>query len=483
MPLDGDVGLLLPEIIVTLAAVVALATGLRPQAGRAPAVWAFLGVTAAALLLLIGEGRGQAVEIWSGTVLVDGFARLFKLVFLVIAGLTVLVAADYVRRRGIPPGEFYLLLLLATVGMMFMAGSLNLLTIYLGLECLSLASYSLSGLLRRDARSTEAALKYILIGAISSGTILFGMSLVFGATGSLHLGEVSQAVSSATGMTPVLLAGMMFLVVGLGVKMAAVPFHMWAPDVYDGAPAPVAAFLITGSEAAAFAAALRIFLVGLPSLRAEWTAVFVTLAVITMTFGNISAIVQTRIRRLLAYSAVAQAGYVMVGLAIASDAAVSAMLYYLIAYAFTTIGAFTVVILLARHQPADEIQDFRGLGQRAPLFALALTIFMLSFIGIPPTAGFFGKFYLFQAAVGAGMPWLAVIMVINGIISIPYYWGVVRTMYLSEAEDRSPLEAPWGLRWATVIGLGATLVLGLFPDALVRVVNAIQVVPGLPIAF
>ena len=414
--------------------------------------------------------------------MVDGFANLFKEIFLVVGALTVLVSMDYVARNGIPAGEFYILILLATVGMMFMAGSLNLLTIYLGLECLSLASYSLAGMLRRSAKSTEASLKYILIGAISSGIVLFGMSLLFGAAGSLHLREIAAAIGTNGAMAPVLVAGMMFLVAGFGVKMAAVPFHMWAPDVYHGSPAPVAAFLITASEAAAFAAALRIFLVGLPALQPEWTTVFIVLAVISMTVGNVTAILQTNMRRMLAYSAVAQAGYIMVGLAVASDRAVSAMLYYLIAYAFMTIGAFAVVILLGRRHPAEEIRDFRGLSQRAPLFALALTIFLLSLIGIPPTAGFFGKFYLIQAAVAADLTWLAVVMMINSIISIPYYWGVVRTMYLAEAEDKEPLPAPAGLRWAAVIGLAGTLVLGLFPDAVVQIVSAVQVAPELFLA-
>lgn len=411
--------------------------------------------------------------------MVDGFANLFKAVFIAIAALIVLVSFDYVDKNRLPAGEFHLLILLATVGMMFMAGSLNLITIYLGLECLAMASYALTGLLRGSARSTEASLKFVLIGAISSGVVLFGMSLIFGVTGSVHLSEINTVLAAGTSMQPVLLAGVMFLVAGLGVKMAAVPFHMWAPDVYHGSPAPVAAFLITASEAAAFAAALRIFMVGLPALQGQWTMIFITLAVITMTFGNISAIVQTNMRRMLAYSAVAQAGYIMVGLAVASERAVSAMLYYLIAYAFTTIGAFAVVILLGRYYPAEEIKDFQGLGRRSPLFALTLTVFMLSLIGLPPTAGFFGKFYLFQAAVGEGLAWLALIMVVNSIISIPYYWGIVQTMYLREGESTETLAAPAGVRWTAAIGLAATLVLGLFPEQVVQIVNAIQVVPSL----
>src|SRR5690606_27308169 len=477
MPVDGSLGLILPEIVLAVAGMVVLAAGLTWRRSRLPGILAILGIAASAAALA-SRVWGQTAEIWSGTVMVDGYANLFKAIFLGVAALTVLVSMDYVHRNRLPAGEVYLLLLLATMGLTCRTGSLNLLTIYVGLECLSLASYSLAGMLRKSPRSTEAALKYILIGAISSGIVLFGMSLLFGVAGSTHLRDIAAALNSNPAMAPVLVAGMMFLIAGFGVKMAAVPFHMWAPDVYDGSPAPVAAFLITASEAAAFGAALRIFLVGLPALADEWRTVFIVLAVISMTVGNITAILQTNMRRMLAYSAVAQAGYIMVGLAVASDRAVSAMLYYLIGYAFMTIGAFAVVILLGRQHPSEEISDFKGLGQRAPFFALALTIFLLSLIGIPPTAGFFGKFYLIQAAVGADLTWLAVVMMINSIISIPYYWGVVRTMYLREADDKAPLPAPAGLRWAAVIGLAGTLILGLFPDTVVQIVSAVQVAPA-----
>lgn len=476
MPVDGSLTLILPELIVAATGLLALAAGLFTRNPRLPGMATLLGLVAAGYVLAT-RIVGETAEIWSGTVLVDGFSTLFKAIFLIIAVLTVIVSFDYVRRNDLPTGEFHLLLSLATVGMMFMAGTLNLITLYLGLECLSLASYSLTGMLRGSVRSTEASLKFILIGAISSGIVLFGMSLIFGVTGSVHLGTINEAVGGATAMQPVLLAGMMFLITGFGVKMAAVPFHMWAPDVYEGAPVPVASFLITASEAAAFAGALRVFMVGLPAFQGQWTNIFIVLAIVTMTFGNISAISQTSIRRMLAYSAVAQAGYILIGFAVASDLAVSAMLYYLIAYAFMTIGAFAVVILLGRHHTSEKIADFRGLGRRAPLFALTMAVLMLSLIGLPPTGGFFGKFYLFQAAVQEGMAWLAIVMVVNSIISIPYYWGVVRTMYLQEHEQPAPLRAPAGVLWTAAIGLVVTVALGLFPEQVIQVVNAIQVVP------
>lgn len=478
MPVDGSLRLLLPELVVALTGALALAAGLATKRPRVVGVVSLTGLTAAGYLL-VTQVAGQTVQLWSGTVLIDAFSTTFKGIFLVVAALVVVACFDDAEQGRLPAGEFHMLVLLATVGMMFMAGSLNLLTIYLGLECLALASYALAGLLRNSDRSTEAALKYVLIGAISSGIILFGMSLVFGVAGSLHLGEIGAAIALGTSLKLVLLAGMVFLIAGFGVKMAAVPFHMWAPDVYHGSPAPVAAFLIAASEAAAFAAALRIFAVGLPALQDEWRSVFVVLAVLTMTIGNLAAMAQTNMRRMLAYSAVAQAGYMMIGLAVASERAVSAMVYYMVAYAFATVGAFAIVMLMGKRHPAEDIADYRGLSRRAPLFALALAFFMLSFIGIPPTAGFFGKFYLFQAAVAEGLPWLALAMVLNSVISIPYYWGVVQTMYLRDGEQAEPLPAPGGLRWAAAIGFVATVVLGLFPDQAVQLVSAVHVLPAL----
>jgi len=478
MPVDGSLRLLLPELVVALTGVLALSAGLVSRRAHVPGFISLAGLALAGFFLAT-EVAGWTAQLWSGTVLVDGFSTVFKAIFLGVAALVVLASLDYLEHHRLPAGEFFLLVLLATVGMMFMAGSLNLLTIYLGLECLALASYALAGFLRHSDRSTEAAVKYVLIGAISSGIILFGMSLVFGVAGSVHLADVAAALASASSLQPALLAGMVFLIAGFGVKMAVVPFHMWAPDVYHGSPAPVAAFLIAASEAAAFAAALRIFIVGLPALQEHWRSAFILLSVLTMTIGNVAAITQSNMRRMLAYSAVAQAGYLLVGLAVGTERAVAAMIYYMVAYAFATVGAFAVVMLLGKYYPNEEIADFRGLSRRSPLFASALAVFMLSFIGIPPTAGFFGKFYLFQAAVAEGFTWLALVMVLNSVISIPYYWGVVQAMYLRDGAAPDPLPAPGGLRWATAIGFGATLLLGLFPDQAVQLVSAVHVVPAL----
>lgn len=471
MPADFSLRLILPELIVAATGLAVLAADLWMKDKRRLGQLGIIGLVIA--LLSLPAVFGQVAELWSRTVLVDGFANFFKVVFITIGALILLTSFDYLQKNNIPAGEFYVLVIFATLGMMFMAGSLNLLTIYLGLETLSLASYALTGMLRQDARSSEASIKYILIGGMTSAIVLFGMSLVYGVTGSLHLGDIAAALSAGTDYGSILLAGIIFLIAGFGVKVAAVPFHMWAPDIYHGAPTPVSAFLITASEGAAFAALIRIFLVGLPSMEPQWTTLFAVLAVITMTLGNVAAITQTQVKRMMAYSAVAQAGYVLVGLAVATPLAVSAMLYYLLAYALMTIGVFAVIILMNNHRDADLITDFAGLSQKSPWFAAGLTIYLLSLVGTPPTAGFFGKFYLFQSAVAADLSWLAVIMVINSAISVPYYFSLIRQMYLAEASDPTPVRAPSHLRWALAITLVGTLVLGLFPETFVSWVSTI----------
>lgn len=457
-----NLSLLLPELVLVATGVALVLVDLFTERKRVLVSVGLAGVLLALAALI--PGFGTSAPIWSDMIQVDSFAAFFKVVFLAVAALVLLVSLEYVERERIQAGEFYALLLFATLGMFLMASSLNLLTIYLGLELLALSSYALVGLLKRDARSVEASIKYFLIGAMTSAVLLFGISLIYGVTGTTQLPQVAAALAAGTASQPVLLAGMLFLLAGLAFKVAAFPFHMWAPDTYDGSPTPISAFLITGSEAAGFAALLRVFLVGLPGLADQWAWIFAVLAVLTMTYGNVTAIAQTGIKRLMAYSAIAQAGYVLVGLAVANGQGAAAMLYYLLVYAFMTVGAFAVIILLSNHGEGEEISDFRGLGQRSPVFAWALVIYFLSLIGIPPTAGFFGKLGLFNAAIAADMTWLAVVMVINSVISAPYYFKVIRTMFLEEADQPDLLRAPASLTWAMAITLAVTLTLGILPE-------------------
>ncbi len=389
----------------------------------------------------------------AGMLVVDLLAVLLKITFIAVGIGVALLGVDFAARRGLPVGEFFALMLFAVLGMMLMAASRDLIMIYLGLETTAISCYALAGLLRDDPKSGEAALKYFLTGALASAIILFGMALVYGGTGTTNLSALPGhgAVLLGEGglfpqAKPIALVGLVMLIAGFGFKLAAVPFHFWAPDAYEGAPTPVTAFLSVGPKAAAFAAALRIFgpvlMISGPARAGGPTStvlalLFTILAVVTMTVGNLTAMNQKNIKRMLAYSSIAHAGYLMVGFAVASPIGYAAMIYYLLAYAATNLGAFAVVVWLNNQGTGDDISDYAGLGRRAPLAALAMVICFLSLIGIPPTAGFFGKFYLFLAAIGGGMTWLAVVMVINSAISVGYYYGVVRQLYLVGGGTRS----------------------------------------------
>jgi len=464
--------LVLPELVLagTALAVLLLDLFLAPDRRRLTAYLGLAGtaaaLAAAAWLWVALEGgtgpatiAAKAAPI-AGMLRLDTFALVFKLLFLAIGLLVVLLSIDFVERRGLPVGEFYSLLLFAVLGMMLMAASRDLVMIYLGLETTSIASYALAGLLRRDLRSGEAALKYFLTGALASAVILFGMSLIYGATGSTDLAALMTSSTVRAGTAawfgPVALAGLVLLIVGFGFKVAAVPFHFWAPDAYEGAPTPVTTFFSVGPKAASFAVLLRVFgpvlgpaggwSTAMPGAGALPT-LFAVLAVVTMTVGNLTALSQRNIKRMLAYSSIAHAGYALVGLAVAAadPRGLAAIIYYLLAYAAMNTGAFAVVIWLNNRGTGDDVADYVGLGRRAPLAAIALVVCFLSLIGIPPTAGFFGKFYLFLAAIGGGMTWLAVVMVVNSAISVGYYYSVVRNMYLrAEAATEADGAVPAG---------------------------------------
>lgn len=469
-----DYSLLLPELILTGVGLLLILVDAFSSDKRSVTFVGFLG-TAAALIAAITL-FGNSERIWFGMIQVDDFAVFFKVVFLSILAALFLFSGEYLEKRRVKYGEFYILSTFATLGAMLMASSYNLITIYLGLELLTISSYVLTGMLKNDARSSEASLKFFLVGALTSGVILYGISLLYGLGGTTDLAVIAQRIAESQN-SALVIAATVFVIAGFGFKVAAVPFHMWAPDAYDGAPTPTSAFLITASEAAGFAALLRILVVGLAPVAGTWQLAIAILAAVTMTYGNVTAILQTRTKRMLAYSAIAQAGYVLVGIAVASQASVSGMLFYLFVYAFMTIGAFAVVIMLGNHIPSEEIEDFKGLAQRAPGFALAMAVLLVSLVGIPPTAGFFGKFVLFRSAVEGGFTWLAQLMVLNSVISVPYYYRVIRNMYVSEAERPAPLAAKTGVKVVLGVSVAVTLVLGIFPEPLVRFLTTVQLMP------
>src|SRR6185369_8011928 len=374
----------------------------------------FIGVVAAAVL--VGTGWGGSMEAFNGSVVQDNFATFFKIIFLVSAGLAILISDQYMEREECNHGELYPLILFTVVGMMLMAAGTDLMTIFLGLEVMSVSLYVLGGFNRANLKSNEAGLKYFLLGAFSTGFLLYGMALTYGATGTTRIAKIAVQVSQIglPASNIMLLSGMLLMMTGFAFKVAAAPFHMWTPDVYEGAPTPMTAFMSAGRKAAGFAAALRIFLVALPTLQVEWSQVLWILAVLTMTVGNITALRQDNIKRMLAYSSIAHAGYCLVGFAAGNGTGTAGTLFYMLSYTFMNIGAFAIIILVGKKGEANgNVQDFAGFGVKHPVLAVAMSIFLFSLAGMPPTAGFIGKFYLFSGAIQNGYIWLAVIGVLN----------------------------------------------------------------------
>ncbi len=417
---------------------------------------------------------GTALFSFSETFAIDNYALFFNFIFLLSTGLTILISHSYVKREEINYGEYYALLLFSTIGMMLMASGADLLNIYIGLEVMSISIYILTGFKRSKLISNEASLKYFLLGAFATGFLLYGISIVYGSTGAIQLKQIAGFIAGKGGaLDPVLLMGIGLIIIGLGFKVASVPFHAWVPDVYEGAPTAITAFMSVGPKAAGFAAFLRIFMTAFGSTHDEWQKIIYVLAVLTMTIGNVVAISQTNIKRMLAYSSIAHAGYLLIALVAANNMGVSGTLFYLLAYVFMNIGAFAIVIVLSRK--GDEfiqINDYAGLGYKHPLLAIAMTLFMLSMAGIPPMGGFVGKFYIFSAAMKSGYVGLAVIGVINSVISVYYYLRITVVMYMKEpTRDFHPLTISPLIVAAIVISVVGTLQLGIFPSKVMEIVQ------------
>ena len=408
----------------------------------------------------------------------DGYAMFLKLVILSAAALAILFSVEYAERTGLPQGEYYTLLLLSTTGMMLMVAAINLMTIFVALEILSIALYVLVGLNRADRRSGEAALKYFLLGAFASGFLLYGMALVYGQAGTTALAGIRQHVTSLGGQFPLLLAmGLGLMIVGFGFKVALVPFQWWTPDAYEGAPTSVTAFMSVGAKVAGFAALGRVVLYAFGEMWPEWSWLLAGLAALTMMVGNLAALRQTNLKRMLAYSSIAHAGYILIGLAAANRAGVAAVLFYLFAYAFMNVAAFAVIIAVGRSQgggdgQGETLDDFAGLAARQPGLAAVMAILMLSLAGVPPLAGFLAKLYAFGAAVEAGLVWLAALGVINSVVSAYYYLRVVATMYMREsaAEDceAEPAPASPALRVGLALAAVVVVLLGLWPAPIIN---------------
>jgi NADH-quinone oxidoreductase subunit N len=481
----SDFYYILPELVLTAGSLLLLIVDVllpKSRGGAAPLAWVtilVLGATAVAL----GPFASTHVEVAGGLLAVDRFGLYFKIVFLFAAAVTVLMSIPYLEVEGArSPGEYYFLVLCATLGMMIMAGGIDLITIFIGLETMAVSFYILAGFIKPSQRSNEAAVKYFLLGAFSLGILLYGMSLMYGLSGTTNLRRMAPLLGTIHD-DPRLVLAVILVVAGVGFKIAAVPFHMWAPDVYEGAPTPITAFLSVGSKAASFAMLLRIFLEGLPGSSVDWRVLFWVLSIVTMTAGNVAAVTQSNMKRMLAYSSIAHAGYLMMGVVAGTSRGVTAMLIYLVVYSFMQLGAFAVIVLLRRQDVVgDELKDFSGLHFRNPFAAFAMLIFMLSLGGIPPTAGFMGKFWLFGAAIDAGYYWLAMIGVLNSAISLYYYVRVVVFMYIkTERAGSEPTMSP-ALGFALAVAVAATLILGVYPRLLFDAAEASARTLGAPIA-
>lgn len=515
---DINYFILLPEIIIAIAAVVVMMMDGLDR--RAEQRWMTGGVSLASMIAagaacvwLWGEGTGimgGRDTAWGGMIVLDTLRLSFTLVFLLVSALTVLISMIWMERESLPAGEFHSLLLFATLGMMLMASGGDLVIIFLGLEILSIATYVMAGFRRTDLRSNESALKYFILGSFSSAFLLYGMALIYGATatansaGSTNIRMIAERIPESL-YPPLLFAGAAMMLIGFGFKVATAPFHVWTPDVYEGAPTPVTAWMAAGPKAAGFAAFLRVFVFGFPivavatgtgavsntgiDLNSAWVNALMVLAVLTMTLGNVVAVVQTNVKRMLAYSSIAHAGYALVGFVAAGlaknevdqSAAIGAVCFYMLTYAVMNLGAFAVVTLIARsNDRRTEYEDYTGIGFKAPVLAFALSLFLLSLLGVPLTAGFMGKVMVFKAALQQAsehpaLYWLVVIGVLNTAISVYYYLGLIVTMFFRERASQwsAPRVTP-ALTVALVLAVVGVLYLGIFPNSVINLFQTAQ---------
>ncbi len=455
-----------PELIMTISATMLLILELI---FKNKGILAFIGIiTAAAVLYTLPMSYG---ETFGGMFISDTYSTYFKVIFIINLILTILVSLKYIQRQKAEYGEYYSLLLFATSGMMLMASAKDLIILYLGLELMALSTYILAGIKRHDIKSNEAAIKYFLLGAFSSALFLYGISLLYGMTTTTDIYKIAEHLKT-TEATTTLLLSMILITVAFSFKIAAAPFHMWAPDVYEGAPTSITAFMSVGPKAAGFAVIGRVFYIAFQSIQTDWTPILIGIAILTMAVGNVLAIVQTNIKRMLAYSSIAHAGYMLIGIITGTNEGLGAMMVYLLIYAFMNIGAFAIVILLEKSSELEikrgiDIKDYEGLAKSHPIVAALMLVFMFSLTGIPPTAGFIGKFNLFMAAINAGYTWLVVIAVIFSAISAYYYLRVVMNMYMKEMKEEAAISLSPSLGLAILITVIMVFVIGIMPSVVI----------------
>lgn len=463
---------ILPETILLVAALLILTLEIFKIPKRKAMPYVGIGGLAIAGYFSLANW-GTSKLLFGGLILLDSFSTFFDVLFLGVGISAVLISREYlIRKGGDERGEYYGLILFATIGMMLMTRANDLIMVFLGLELLSIALYVLVGFLRHDALSNESGLKYLLLGAFSTGFFLFGIALVYGATGTTNFNGIAAAISEGGVISGTFLAlGVGLLLVGFAFKVAVVPFHMWAPDVYQGAPTTMTAFLSTGPKAAGFGALLRVFFLAFPTVHPDWQSLMWVLAAFTMTVGNISALAQSNVKRMLAFSGVAHAGYLLVGVLVLTESSVAGVLFYLLVYSAMNLGAFAVVSLVEKGEKGVLFSDFKGLASRHPWLAAVLALFMISLAGFPPTAGFVAKYAVFSAAMEKGFVWLIVIAVLNTLVSVYYYVRLVVNMYMQEEDVELPTFSSVGS--AFVLGVLALIIVlfGLMPSWLLDTSN------------
>ncbi len=467
-------------VIAATAMLILLLQAFAPKESKSVMGYVSLaGVFLSAMILLGSYSFNSSVTgySFSGMWVVDNYSKFFKLLFLLCTGLTILISLKYLKDEGINHGEYFAILLFATLGMMIMASGADFITIFLGLELMSICLYVLTGYSRDRQISNEAALKYFVLGSFATGFLLYGIALFYGAVGNTSLKSLAEITVRNSFQNYTIIIGMALLIIGFGFKIAIVPFHMWTPDVYQGAPSPITAYMSAGPKAAAFAAFIRIFVEALPSARNEWVDLLWILAVLTMTAGNVIALAQDNVKRMLAYSSIAHAGYVLVAFIAAKEMGISSMLFYLLAYTFMNLGAFAIITVVGgKNEEKVNVQDFTGFGYRNPIAAVMLSLFLFSLAGIPPTAGFMGKFYIFSAAIKEGFLGLALIGVINSVVSVYYYLRVTIAMYMKESDASqaggiSPVIFSPAVMIAILICAYGVLRMGLSPSDYIEVVQ------------
>lgn len=491
IPPSVNVSIILPELIVAFAGVVVmLYDSFFPKQRTVSGVIAVAGLVISGIVLGTMWGGDRGATAWNGMIAHDNLRLSFSFVFLFVSAMTVLISTVWVRRENVPAGEYHALLLFGTFGMMMMSAGNDLVIIFLGLETLSISTYVMAGLRKGDLRSNESAMKYFILGSFASAFLLYGMALIYGATGSTNLTQIAEKIADPN-FPALLLVGAAMIIVGFGFKIAMAPFHVWTPDVYEGAPTPVTGFMAAGPKAAAFASFLRVFVLGFPlvagaqasmALHQTWISAIAVMAIITILVGNVAAIMQTNVKRMLAYSSIAHAGYALVGFIgaglaktdAARDAAIASVAFYMLTYAVTNLGAFAVVTLLAqKNDRRCDFDDYNGIGFKSPVLSFSLGLFMLSLLGLPLTAGFLGKVLVFRPALEGGnvlVTGLVVVAVIGSAISAYYYLRLIVVMFFRErvSEWLEP-KMPVGFTAALLIAVLGVFYLGIFGDRVIQI--------------